>query len=593
MKFPSIQNWLGASIMAFKRFPFAMASAIVAVFSVMLLIEKQFTGHLPRFWMMAQLGIPLFTALQVLVESRKLQKTAWILIIPLLATATLVLYGWLLPNFDQSEHIIRYMVLLLTAHLLVSFAPYLNEKPVADFWEYNKQLFANIIIGGAYTFILWGGLSMAIFAVNRLFALDLDEKIYLHLMVLLAGLFNTTFFLYHFPQDFEFDQYERSYTLVFSTLSKFILIPIVVLYFVILYAYSAKILFSWSLPIGWVSSLVIGFSVAGILTYLLNYMLPEYDESKIPPFYKKWFWRIMLPMVLLLFVAIGRRITDYGITEGRFMVAHVGVWLLLCGLYFVISKNDNIKFIPISLAIFGLTAVLGPFSAFQVSFNSQKNILKNVLIENDRFAEGRMKPSAKPVSKEATQKIYAILDYFNDRKSLSVLQNWLPTPIANFKSDKISTIDSIAHWMNINDRYPHGSIHEDRRELNLTFGANGFIGPVGDYNQMYYIALQPDLSQDNDAFFFRFNSAQSGLEFCANKSDKIEVLDTYILKYKMQNWLKQHDEGYISIPSEESAIELKGAHSQIKLVLNELVFYAEHDTCYLQKLNGVLLYQKR
>ena len=160
------------------------------------------------------------------------------------------------------------------------------------------------------------------------------------------------------------------YTTAFKNLTKFILIPITAIYFLILYAFSTKILVTWQLPEGWVGKLVLGFSVAGIFTYLLNFMLVKFDDSVVVKGFRRWFFYILLPMVLLLFVAIGRRIGDYGVTEARYVVAISGAWLLLISVYFILSKRDNIKFIPISLAVFSLLTVLGPLSAFKVSERS-------------------------------------------------------------------------------------------------------------------------------------------------------------------------------------------------------------------------------
>ena len=38
----------------------------------------------------------------------------------------------------------------LAAHLAVAFLPYLDESPVEDFWEYNKRLFGNFMVGAFY-----------------------------------------------------------------------------------------------------------------------------------------------------------------------------------------------------------------------------------------------------------------------------------------------------------------------------------------------------------------------------------------------------------------------------------------------------------
>jgi len=49
----------------------------------------------------------------------------------------------------------------------------------------------------------------------------------------------------------------------------FALIPLVLLYIIILYAYSFKIIFQWELPKGWVSYLVTALALLGFLVQVI------------------------------------------------------------------------------------------------------------------------------------------------------------------------------------------------------------------------------------------------------------------------------------------------------------------------------------
>ena len=50
---------------------------------------------------------------------------------------------------------------------------------------------------------------------------------------------------------------------------QFILIPLVGLYLLILYVYGLQILFTWELPKGGLTYLILSFSIAGMLAVLL------------------------------------------------------------------------------------------------------------------------------------------------------------------------------------------------------------------------------------------------------------------------------------------------------------------------------------
>jgi hypothetical protein len=428
MKLPSIPYLASALVDVLKRFPLVMLAAILGTIAMMALLEADYhqlvQEEFGKLALTCSLGLSSFLCAALVAENWRLKMP--ILIVPhLVALGLVILYYFSLESldFDNDNTAVRFIGLNLAAHLGVAFIPYLDNSSVEDFWEYNKRLFGNFAVGAFYSGVIFAGLSIAILAVNELFNLDIDGKLYGHLFFLLAGVFNTSYFLAHFPKQFDFsaeavdnqtvELMGEPYTTPFKNLTKFILIPIAIIYFLILYAFSTKILVTWELPQGWVGKLVLGFSVAGILTYLLNYQLIKYDSSQLVKAYRRWFFFVLLPMVVLLFVAIGRRISDYGVTEARYVVATSGVWLLLMSLYFIISKRDNIKFIPISLALFSLLTVVGPFSAFRASERSQENRLLAVLERNNMLKDGKIVPAVDSLSLKDVEKVRVGIEYLS------------------------------------------------------------------------------------------------------------------------------------------------------------------------------------
>ncbi len=593
MKLPSFARLLSAFSTAILRFPLTMLAAVLAVVALLVMIEKNGSELLSKIWMMAQLGIPLFIGLSTLAESKGWSWKGLGGLIQIFGIVALVLYGWSLPDLNapdfETVHIIRYGVLLLVIHLFVSFAPYLNQYAIAHFWEFNKQLFANFIIGAAYAAILWAGLSLAILAVDQLFQLQLNGKIYLQLYVLLIGIFNTTFFLHHFPVEYEYTDLNTSYTQVFKTLCKFILIPIVTLYFVILYAYSAKILISWALPVGWVASLVIGFSIAGILTYLLNYRLPAYDNSPIASNYRRWFWWVMLPMIAMLFVAISRRIMDYGITEERFFVTHIGFWLLLTGSYFVFSKTDNIKFVPISLAVFGLTAVLGPLSAFNVAVRSQKGILEQLLTQNGRLEAGKIVKGNNLLPEKDGKTIISALDFLEKRHQLSTIQNWLPMPVDSLYNGSKRPVDQVADLMNIH--WEKESLVSDAYVRAYASPA-AYQGNIGDYTLLYQLDLS-EYSDTEESRFFTINKTKDGLALLETTKRDTTTVEEFFLGFYLKEWFRKSENGAYVFPPGKSVVEMKGKKYDLKLIINALEFNPEGDHFEITQCTGIALLREK
>lgn len=590
LRLPSLSFLAQAFWSACRRFPLVMVSAAFATFCVSRMIAlRDDEGYLPQCWMMAQLGIPLFIGLGIFGEVAGWRKNFRFWVLQLAGVAALAVYCWQLPEpgdpgFDMVS-MPRYLCVLAVAHLWVATAPFLNKQPVADFWEYNKQLFANFIVGATYALIIWVGISLAILAIDRLFELDFDSRIYAYWFVFMAGIFLTNFFLYHLPEDFVFEQEESVYNMAFKHLCTYIFIPIVGIYFLILYAYSLKILFSWDLPRGWVAILVIGFSVAGILTYLLNYQLPRLTDSVVSKFYHRWFWPVLLPMVVLLFVAIGKRIADYGVTEARFAVAHTGIWLLLCGLYFLWSRKDNIKFIPISLGLFALAAVWGPFSAFNVAERNQIGILNRLLTDNGLMKDGKVVQANGPIPDSVKQRITSCFDFLDRRDRLAAIQSWLPMPVQNFPQSDMAYTNSrrIAAWMGLAENAPP----LDAPMLNL-YHSNTFYPDIAIDGHTRYVAFELIdqtfepyekiiLTKDATALVYRFNKS---------------LQDTFSLQQPIGQWVDQQQSGAFDLRDRDE-IQVQGRHFRGKLLLDNADLMKTRGAWRIHRMHGVLFLRAR
>lgn len=594
MKLPSPGFLLDAFWQACRRFPGTMICAFVGVAALFVLIEDSSEEQVwAPLWMVCQLGLALLTGIVVFSESKGWdERRGWLL--QGLGLAALAGYYFLLdikaPGFEYVG-LPRFLTLLIVAHLFVAVAPYLNIRSVRDFWEYNRELFANIIIGAVFTLILFVGLSLAILAVNELFNLDINERNYVRLFVLLAGVFNTAYFLFHFPKNYEFAQADAGYNVVFKNLCKFILIPIVGLYFLILYAYGTKILATWNLPRGWVSSLVLGFSVAGIFTYLLNFYLPEHDASAHVRGYKKWFWWVVLPLTVLLFVAIGKRISDYGVTEERFLVAHLGVWLAATCLYFLFSKHDNIKFIPISLALFGLVFAFGPLNAFKVSEQSQVRILKNLLEKNGRWKDGRLARGTSSLPKEDVAQITSALEYLERRDALGRM-DWLPMPVDSFPENRYAynVAGQIVAWAGIQSAEQETMSNY----LNVAGPSYNLSADIKGFGSFFLLELFAQSNEKPDAGdFFRISDNQQFLEWKQVQAGKVALVESFDLQPTLRTWWEKSKNDYLELSPGDATFDLKGRKGTLRVIVRNVDVRKEKDEVKVSHISGYLFLKKQ
>lgn len=570
-----------------------MLSALLGTIACLALVDtagienEQFYA---RNWIACQLGLPLLTALVVFSESKAWSvQRSWLLQVLGLA-AVVGSWFWLdtkAENFDQ-KIVPQYLALQLVLHLAVAVAPFLNSRSVRDFWEYNRQLFANFVVGAAFTLILYAGLALAVLAVEMLFDLDWPDKIYGKLFILLAGVFNTSYFLYHFPQKYSSEPTEgNAYSWVFRNLCKYILIPIVLLYFVILYAYGAKVGLEWSLPKGWISSLVLGFSVAGIFTYLLNFYLAEEDGSLLVKNFKKWFWWVLLPPTILLFVAIGKRISDYGVTEERFLVAQLGVWLAAACLYFLFSKNDNIKFIPISLALFALVWAFGPFSAFAVSERSQRGVLTQILERNGRFEAGKMKPGTTLLTESEHEQVSSTLYFLAKRNALSDL---LPLHLDSLCEDSGLIMD----WLKIKSTKAGG-----KSIISIQRIHNEEPMEIKGFDMAYPANLEKDDNVIETEAGNQFVLSKDGafIEWWQVKDGASSLVETFSIATALSTWSKELKPGesytYADLPIESRTFQFVGKKGTIKWVVESASIEIQDNRKRLNSSYGWMLLKEK
>ncbi|WDF46179.1 DUF4153 domain-containing protein [Chryseobacterium sp. KACC 21268] len=376
----------GKASFAIRQFPLVLLMALSASISLMFIAEENFRTSekvftLTKLMLVFCLGISLLFGLKIL--SQRIGKQ---ILLEVGGISFLIGFYFLLPKLQKDFTEVYAFLLIPTfilSHLFVSFASFFRQKTEMHFWQYNKNLFINIVLTVIFTGVLTGGVELAIVAVDKLFDFNFNDKIYLRFFYLLAIFGSSFIFLLFNEKGLEYLEKEGNYPVVLKFFTQYILIPLLIIYVVILYFYSAKILINWELPRGWVSYLVLAYSIVGILAILLVHPLKENSAKSWVKMFSKIFYFTLIPLLILLFTAIFTRILEYGYTEPRYFVVLLSIWLATVVFYFIINKNASIKFIPTSLFAFGLFALIFPYlNTFSVAKRSQKNQLLQILNEN-------------------------------------------------------------------------------------------------------------------------------------------------------------------------------------------------------------------
>jgi hypothetical protein len=396
----ALKSILDKAIITIRRFPLPILISSIAACCLIWLIDAKerdpYFYNMIHFVLTLSLALPAFTGLCFFNERSKhplyLQLFGQVILVALGAwyyCSIPVSFG----EIDAAKHVI----LILSMHLWVAFAPFVRYREIQGFWQYNKYLFIRFLTATLYSLVLFGGLALAIFAVDQLFDVRIDDENYLRLWILIATVFNTWFFLSDLPEDLDALDQSMDYPNGLRLFTQFVLLPLVTIYLSILYVYMFKIIISSNWPKGWVSYLVIGFSTAGILALLLVWPLQSNDRFKWIKAYVKYFFMALFPLILMLAFAIYIRVKDYGITENRYFIIVLALWLFMNALYFLLSSVKNIKVIPMSLFFVALLSGFGSWNAFSVSKTSQSNRLLAFAEQYGMLKENKMVPLGKGV----------------------------------------------------------------------------------------------------------------------------------------------------------------------------------------------------
>lgn len=424
-----------------EKYAFVLLASFVASFSFIVLYENlryingfstiqqdayRETNHLlGKISLTSALGISLLFALNMWAE--RIGNKLLLNIVGLLFLVGF--YFVALPKTEEEFTIVHATIIIISfilSHLLVAFLPFLKkENPEINFWQYNKNLFINIVLTAIFTLVLIIGINLAIFAVNELFRLKLNDKIYIEILSFFAIFGSSFIFLLFNEEGLSYLERDDNYPQILKFFTQFILIPLLIIYCVILYFYMGDILLKRELPRGWVSYLILAYSIVGIFSILLVFPLKSLLVKTWVKGFSKIFYYTLLPLLVLLFIAIFTRILEYGYTENRYLVLILAVWLSCMVLYFIFYKKASIKMIPISLFLFGLFALIFPFlNAFSVAKTSQKNELEKILAQEKLLENGKIN-FAKPIKDSIATQVSDKFVFLSERRELEYLMNFL------------------------------------------------------------------------------------------------------------------------------------------------------------------------
>jgi hypothetical protein len=362
-------------------------------------------------------------------------------------------------------------------------------------------------------------------------------------------------------------------------LVQLILIPLVCVYLGIIYAYGVRILMLGRWPTGWVTWLLLGFCALALLCLFLAQPLADRGGNRWLALYCRHFHVALVPVLILLFFAIGKRVQEYGLTENRYFALALGVWLSGIVLHAALDAPRDLRLLPGSLCLAALMAAFGPWGAFEVSRKSQEARLKGLLETNGMLVGGKLAKAPGRVPRLAVREIGGIAGFLEERERLSDLKPWIPA------IDDSGQTNSVAWHKALDGRFgllealelpymPPEATGPGRAEA-VAFNCRGLAAPLRKVSGFDYLIADfragagAPAPEEEDAqpaegsgFRFAFDSAAGVLRFRGGGKDSGGLaLD---LGAHFQKLRRRYPDAYdLNLPPEEMQLEAEDGELKV------------------------------
>jgi len=317
------------------------------------------------------------------------------------------------------------VMLIAALTLVIVAAPGMSpEGTPIRFWTFNTRSAFALIVGalGAGLFVI--GLWAILATLRSLFDLQISHRLVSYAGTVGFTLVLPIYWLSLQPMVLEIDDAEPQPDILLravAALTDFIFIPLLAIYAVILLIYAAKIAVSAAMPrgqIGWMVSVFLGL---GYLTFLLA--LPK--QSPLPRvrqlFRSAWPPATLVPAGMLG-LALHERVSDYGITEDRYLIGIVALATVLLFAVWVARRRLDVRAVPVIAAGLLLIGAIGPFAARSMTVHSQAQRFVNILEASGELTNGRFDGERSTPWSSATQNdLRSIILLLDRRKALHLI----------------------------------------------------------------------------------------------------------------------------------------------------------------------------
>ena len=219
--------------------------------------------------------------------------------------------------------------------------------------------------------LVFGLVAAILFTITTLFNVEFSNSFYDHFYTSL-GIFTQPLFFLVFQQ--RQAKSEMTLNRIFEILVNFVLAPALMIFTALLYAYIVQIIFEGVLPKGMLANITLPYLLGGLGVYALRSICAKARWETFFKFYPY----LAIVSIVLLWLAIDRRISAYAWTEQRIYLVALASAITIAYAILIIPKIRQYRLISVvvMIAIFAMTWVVKPK---EIAYQSQTERFEQLL----------------------------------------------------------------------------------------------------------------------------------------------------------------------------------------------------------------------
>ena len=392
-----IKNILPDMKKGVERFPLTiLCGIIVFLLSVYVIENSDMKNHnllseIHKMLTLIGLSLPLTAALELIREKYLSDKNKCIIrVLNVVITVIFIIFYrfYYLNGKDKAGILILNNIEKLIATGIIFFLLFLLV-PIIGKKDEEEKYFQSVVVDKTvtilYSMVLFLGLTAVFLTVDGLSLIKLKEQIYIEIWLFVVFVFAMIFFASKLKKvDENLEEYEIHK--IFRFLIYFIVIPLITIYTGILYIYFGKMLITKSWPQGLVSHLILWYTIFSL--FIMIMVTPMREKDLVAKIFKNYFPFVSVPLLILSIVSISKRISQYGVTELRYFIVLLGIWLIFCMVSSIFKARLSV--ILISLIAVVYISVFSPINNRRITIMSQNKRLERILIKYGLLKDGKL-----------------------------------------------------------------------------------------------------------------------------------------------------------------------------------------------------------